>query len=354
MDRTDTEITFNEEGLCNHCLDAKKNLPLYTFTKEKESKNLDSLKEKILNQKRGKYDSILGLSGGVDSSYVALLAFRMNLNPLCVHFDNGWNSETAVENIYKIIDKTGFDLETYVINWPEFRDLQRSFFFAGVVDIEMLSDHAIFASMFKIRKKHKIKFVLSGTNYTTEHGMPSSWWWAKMDAKNIKSIQKKFGSKKIKDFPIMNYYKWELMKKFNLGGSFVEILNMINYSKKEAMGSLKKEFDWKYYGGKHFESIFTKFYQLYILPRKFNIDKRKPHLSALIRNEEIAREDAISELALKIDEKSVKFEKEYVLKKLGFSEEDFDEIMNTKPIPHDFYPNSRKNILMIKKIIGKK
>ena len=183
MDTSDKEISFNKNGICNHCLVADKELPKYHFTPEQEKENLRRIKEKLLSNKKGEYDSILGLSGGIDSSYSAYLGWKMGLNPLCVHFDNGWNSNIALSNINKIIDKTGFDLYTYVINWPEFKDLQRSFFKAGVIDIEMLTDHAIFASLFRLGRKSKLKYVLSGTNYATEHGMPFSWLWSKMDKK---------------------------------------------------------------------------------------------------------------------------------------------------------------------------
>ena len=343
MDVSDSNIVFNEEGICNHCLDAELKLPRYQFTKEEEDLNLISLKNKIISNKseKSEYDSILGLSGGVDSTYVAYLAYKMGLNPLCVHFDNGWNSETSVNNINKIIEKTKFDLDTYVINWPEFKDLQRSFLLAGVKDVELITDHAIFASLFKIRKKNKIKFVLSGTNYATEHGLPMDWIWAKTDKKNILSIHKKFGKKKIKSFPFISFLGWEIMTRMGIGGEFVEILNMVCYNKSKAMDIIKKEFSWEYYGGKHYESRFTKFYQTYILPKKFNIDKRKCHLSALIRNREMTREQALEKLQEPIiSTKELENDYNYVIKKLDFSKDEFDDIMTQKPIPHAFYGNN--------------
>ena len=245
-------------------LKQKKKFSLYKFSEEEEKLNLLKLKDDIIKRKKknSKYDSILGLSGGVDSSYVAYLAYKIGLNPLCVHFDNGWNSEIAVKNIKKIINKTKFDLTTYVIDWPEFRDLQRSFFKAGVIDIEMLSDHAIFASLFKLRKEYNLETVLSGTNYVTEHGLPFSWIWPKMDYTNIKSIHKKFGTIPIKSYPRMSNLKWLIMKNFDLGGIFEEPLNLVNYSKTKAMQTLKDFFDWEYYGGKHYESVLQNFIKL--------------------------------------------------------------------------------------------
>ena len=346
MDKTDPDIKFDTIGICNHCKDAEKKIHSYQFSSSESDVNLKNLAAKIKKRQRGEYDSILGLSGGVDSSYVAYLAKKMGLNPLCVHFDNGWNSDIAVKNIKNIIDVTGFDLYTYVIDWPEFRDLQRAFFKAGVVDIEMLTDHAIFASLFKIRSKHNITTVLSGTNYTTEHGMPKTWSWAKMDLRNIKSIQKKFGDMKIKSFPTMNTFYWLVMRKFNFGGTFDEPLNVVNFRKNDAMVVLSKEFSWQYYGGKHYESVFTKFYQAYILPTKFGIDKRKMHLSGLIRNKELSREEALSELHKPLyDENELRRDKAFILKKLGFTESEFNRIMLKKPIPHDFYPTDQTYIL---------
>jgi N-acetyl sugar amidotransferase len=340
MDTTDLDIQFTDLGLCNYCVEAETLIQKFKFTKENEFQNINTLKDEILKNKKGKYDCVVGLSGGVDSSYVAFLAKKMGLNPLCVHFDNGWNSELAVSNIKKIVDKCGFDLETYVIDWPEFKDLQRSFFKAGVVDIEMLTDHAIMATMFSLRKKHGIKYVLSGSNYVTEHGMPLSWLWRKQDLTNIKGIQKRFGTKKIKNFPTMNSIQYQIVKMFGLGGVYVEILNHVNYSKEIAMKVLEQEFGWQYYGGKHYESVFTKFYQAYYLPVKFGYDKRKVHLSAQIRNSEISRDNAIMELEKSFySDFELKNDLDYVLKKLSFTKEEFELIMKEKPKSHLDYPS---------------
>ncbi len=352
MDTSDKSIVFNEMGICNYCSSYEEKKMQYIFSDKKEEQNITDLKNRIFKRKRNKYDSLIGLSGGVDSSYLALLAFKMGLNPLCVHFDNGWNSDTALENIQKIISKTGYDLQTYVINWDEFRDLQRSFFKAGVIDIEMITDHAIFASLFKIRKKYKIKTVLSGTNFATEQDMPPNWSWYKMDAKNIKSIHKNFGELKLKTFPFMNSLKWEMIKRFQLGGIFEEPLNLINYSKNNAISELNSFFDWNYYGEKHYESVFTKFYQAYVLPVKFNIDKRKVHYSDLIRNKEISRDEALIKLSTPLypDKHEFNQEKAYILKKLGFSNEFFLEYMNSIPINHSYYKTDTKMINLLERL----
>lgn len=352
MDETDKGISFNSLGVCNYCNEHEKVRENYIFTSEQESQNLKTISNLLLKSKKGKYDCILGLSGGVDSSYLALLAHKMNLSPLCVHFDNGWNSEIAVSNINTIVKKYDFDLVTYVINWEEFKDLQRSFIKANVIDLEMLSDHAIFAALFKIRKQYDIKYVLSGTNFATEFGLPLSWIWSKMDWKNIKSIHKKYGTVQLKTYPRMSGLRWALISKFGLGGVFLELLNKVNYSKNAAINELK-QIGWQEYGGKHYESIITKFYQAYILPKKFNVDKRKFHLSALIRNNEISRNDAISIISKSTTElEDFSFEKEYFLKKLGFAEAEFDQYINSPAIDHIYYGSDRKLILFIKKIIA--
>jgi len=338
MDTTDREISFDSEGLCSHCSEANILLPKFHFTDDEEKLNLEIWPGIIKKSRRCEYDSIIGLSGGVDSSYVAYLAWKSGLKPLCVHFDNGWNSEISVSNINKIIEITGFDFTTYVIDWPEFRDLQRSFIRAGVVDIEMLTDHAIWAAMFQIRRKSRIKFVLTGTNYTSEHGMPQTWLWRKQDLRNIKAIHAQYGERKLKSFPTMSTLQLLMVESLGIGGKILQPLNLINYRKTAAMEILKSDFGWRYYGGKHYESIFTKFYQAYILPEKFGIDKRKAHLSALIRNHEMTKDEAIAELATpQYAPRELKQEKEYVLKKLGFTEAEFDSIIKSAPVPHDFY-----------------
>jgi N-acetyl sugar amidotransferase len=351
LDTTDPDIVFNEKGVCNYCDEFDE-----IFGKiEHNQQDLDNLIAEIKTEGAGKeHNCLLGLSGGVDSSYLAYLAYENGLNPLIVHFDNGWNSELAVSNIQKIVDKLGFGLETYVIDWKEFRDLQRAFIKASVVDIEMLTDHAIFAAMYKIARQNKIKYILSGTNYATESGMPPSWTWSKRDLRNIKAIHKRFGEEKLKTFPTLGKWKWLFLKYSGIGVTFVELLNYLDYKKSEAISILEKEFGWRYYGGKHYESIFTKFYQAYILPEKYGIDKRKAHLSSLIRNKEITRKEALEQLSLPLyTEQELVDDKRYVLKKLGFSEKEFDNIMKLPPCPHNFYPSSETLMNYLRTLRGK-
>lgn len=352
MDSSVPSIVFNQDGVCSYCEEFDKNISRYRFSEKESKSRLSLLAEKIKNAGKGKeFDSILGLSGGVDSSYVAYLAHKLGLRPLAIHFDNGWNSEISVSNIKKIVDRCGFDFETYVIDWEEFRDLQRSFLKASVLDIEMVTDHAIFGAMFHYAKKHKIRYILSGENFATEHGMPKTWVWRKQDIVNIRDIQRRFGILRLKSFPVVGSFRFAFIRKLGLGFNYIELLNNINYRKKDAMNVLKREFNWEYYGDKHYESVFTKFYQGYILPNKFEIDKRIVHWSALIRNGEITKEEAMEQVSKPIYSRTeLSADREFVLKKLGFSEDEFDNIMRLKPVPHDFYHSNKKMLDLFNRI----
>jgi N-acetyl sugar amidotransferase len=269
----------------------------------------------------------MGLSGGVDSTYIAWLAKELNLRPLAVHFDNGWNSELAVQNIENIVNKLGFDLFTYVINWEEFRDLQKAYLKASVIDIEAITDHAIFATLYRLAGEKKIKYILSGTNVHTEQTLPKSWVHPKADHINIKSIHRRFGTLPLKTFPFMDgkvkrYYHQII------GVRSVSLLNFVEYDKNKVKQLIEKELGWRDYGGKHYESIWTRFYQGYILPEKFKVDKRKAHLSDLIFGGQISKAEAIEELKKPIyDPEQFKVDYEFVLKKLGFTREEFEALM---------------------------
>lgn len=336
MDTSDPDIIFDGSGVCNHCLRATALSHKYVFTEADSSVRLGKLAAEIRASRHGRtYDCILGMSGGIDSSYVAYLAGQLGLTPLAVHFDNGWNSEIAVSNIKSIVQTLGFDLHTEVIDWEEFRDLQRAFLKASVIDIEMITDHAIFASMYRLARKHRIKYVLSGTNFRTEHTMPRSWYWRKQDLVNLKAIHRQYGELPLRTFPTLTTLRFQASRKLGLGQKFVEPLNNINYMRGAAMQTLSKLFGWRYYGGKHYESVFTKFYQAYVLPVKFAVDKRRAHFSDLIHNDEMTRGEAIAELEKPAYEAAaLESDKTYVLKKLGFSDLEFAALMSEKPRSH--------------------
>ena len=358
----DPDILINDDGVCNHCItfDFEFNKLPKGINREKE---LESIITKIKLKGIGrKYDCLLGVSGGVDSSYLAYLCSIYGLRPLIIHFDNGWNSELSVLNIQNLLDKLGFDFETLVINWDEFKDLQLSYFKAGVVDLEFPTDHAILASMFKIAKKHKIKFVLSGHNLVTEGTyLPKSWVHSKLDYLNLKDIHKQYGSIKLKTYPYLSFIK-RLYNFYNSQFEYIQLLNLVDYNKFEVKKKLVSELSWKDYGGKHFESIFTRFYQGYILPNKFNIDKRVFHYSCLVQSEQITREQAIKLLQEPIyDINLLESDKKYVLKKLNFNEATFEDYMRAPIRKHNEFKSEQKYwnkyffvIKQIKKVLFKK
>lgn len=327
----DPNITFDENGVCNYYYDYFKEYKRRKVSSGEEGRQLleEKIKEIKQNSKGKPYDCILGISGGVDSTYMAYLAKQYGLRVLLVHFDNGWDSELAVKNIENIVAKTGYDLYSLVVDWEEFKQLQIAYFKASVIDLEMPTDHAIIGTLYRLAAKHNVKYFLNGYNVVTEAILPRAWNYNKLDAVNMKDIYKKHGSsKKLTTYPFFDTY--EKKKYVSLGGiENVLFLNYTDYNKNEVKKLIIKEFDWKDYGGKHYESIFTRFYQGYILPTKFNIDKRKAHLSTLICSEQITKEEALKELEKPIyNHEQFLIDKEFVLKKLDFTEVCFEEIMN--------------------------
>jgi N-acetyl sugar amidotransferase len=344
MDTSDPGIDFDAAGVCRYCRHADLILPAMRFSPEESRQRLEALARRISRSSEGReYDSVIGLSGGVDSSYTAYVAHKAGLRPLAVHFDNGWDSELAVGNIQRIIEACGFDLVTYVIDWAEFRDLQRAFLKASVIDIEILTDHAIFAAMLNIAREHGIRYVLSGSNVATEHGLPDAWVWNKQDWTNIRAIHAMYGSVPLRSFPHLSTARWMLIRLLGRDIEVVEPLNLIRYRRDEAAAELEREFGWRDYGGKHHESLFTKFYQGYILPTKFGVDKRRVHLSDRIRNGELTREEALAILAAPLyPPQELARERDYVLMKLGFSDEEFAAIMAAPPRSHADFASDRR------------
>jgi len=344
MDTSDPGLRLDSNGVCRYCRTADRLLPRFQPSPEESERMLDALAARVRQAGAGReYDSVIGLSGGVDSSYTAHLAHRLGLRPLAVHFDNGWDSELAVGNIERIVQACDFDLLTYVIDWGEFRDLQRAFLKASVIDIELLSDHAIFAATLNIAREHGIRFVLSGSNFATEHGLPSAWIWNKQDWTNIRAIHRAYGSVPLRSFPHLTSAQWLMIQLFGRNLEVVEPLNLVRYRRDEAAATLIREYGWREYGGKHHESLFTKFYQGYILPTKFGVDKRRVHLSDRIRNGELTRDEAMAILERPpYAPLELAREREYVVKKLGFTDEEFTAIMATPPRSHAAFPSDRR------------
>lgn len=331
----DPDIRFDEKGISNYYYEYKAAEAERVFKGDAGRQQLEALAAEIKAAGKGQpYDCIMGLSGGVDSTYVALLAKKLGLRPLAVHFDNGWNSELSVMNIENIVSRLGLDLFTYVINWDEFKDLQLSYLKASVVDIEAITDHAIFATLYRLAGEKNIKYILSGTNVQTENTLPKSWIFPKTDHINIQSIHKAYGTVPLKTFPFMDAKVKRYYQKVK-GVRRVSVLDYADYNKRAVKELIQRELDWRDYGGKHYESIWTRFYQGYILPTKFKIDKRKAHLSDLIFGGQISKEEAMNELQLPIyNDVQQKTDYEFVLKKLDLTAEEFDAIMQTPPQSH--------------------
>ena len=325
--KDDPALELDDRGLCQHCRRFEADKRVFVREGEEGERMLADAVRLMKEEGAGKpYDCLIGVSGGVDSSYVAYMAHKLGLRALCVHFDNGWNSELAVKNIENMVARLGFDLYTYVIDWQEFRDLQLAYLRASVVDIEVLTDHAIYGSTFRIAKERQIKYVIGGNNVATEGVLPYHWTYNKKDHVNIRAIHRAFGQGKIKSFPFLD----RKMKKFIAGSgvTFINYLNWMPYEKDEVKRTLIRELEWRDYGGKHYESIWTRFYQGYILPEKFGIDKRKAHYSSLICAGQMTREQALEEMKQPAyDPALLREDRAFVLKKLGLSEQDFEEIM---------------------------
>lgn len=344
LDTTVPHITFDDQGVCNFCdyYVNEANVVVNKsddFKKQELNRLVDTIKK---DGKKHEYDCILGVSGGVDSTYLALLVKEYGLRPLVVHFDNGWNSELAVSNIENIVNKLGYDLHTFVMDWEEFKDIQLAYLKASVVDIEVPTDQFIFAALNKLAKQYKIKYILSGHNVVTESINPAGWVYKhKFDLRNLVQIHKKFGQTKLKKLPkfgIYHQYYYQTV----LGIKTVGLLNYVSYNKQKVKETIAKELDWRDYGGKHYESIFTRFYQGHILPKKFNVDKRKSHLSNLIMSGQISRNEALKELegpTYPIEQQLE--DREYVIKKFNLSESTFDDIMHQSPVPHEHFGTDR-------------
>ena len=339
MDITDRYIEFDENGVCNHCLQFDEKVKPQILTWEQKEQKLKELVAEIKSAGKGrKYDCIAGLSGGMDSSYVLYLAKKHGLRTLVVHFDNGWDSELAIKNIENIVKGTGFDYYNYIVDWREFRNLQLAYFKASVVDIEVPTDMGIFSLLPKVASKYNVKYILFGENIETENIMGKDWNFThKMDRGNLLAINKKFGNTKLKTFPMVTpleryYYNFKGIKQVNIltySECCYDIIKKV----------LLQEFGWKDYGVKHGESTFTKFYQSYVLPEKFGFDKRRAHLSNMICSGQISREDAIKRIKKPVyTEAELKEDYEYVLKKLKLSRDEFEEILARPIKSHYDYP----------------
>ena len=343
MDASVPDISFDEKGICNYCTEYLEvcGHVLHDSADVKEAK-LQALVDKVKKDGAGKkYDCIVGVSGGVDSSWVLVRAVQLGLRPLAVHMDNGWNSELAQHNIATLVQRLGVDLHTQVIDWHEYRKLMQAFFDANVIDVELLYDNAAVAVNYREAERYGIRHILAGTNSATEGmRMPETWNWNKFDKKNIASIGKRFSNVRLRSFPAigtLDFFRFRFLR----GIRWVSVLDLMPYNKADVLRELQEKYGYKPYPYKHYESIFTRFYQAYILPNKFGVDKRKLHLGTLVASGQMNREEALADLqkiAYK-DEAQLNEDKQYFLKKMGWTEKQLDEYIQRPEVKHSAYPS---------------
>jgi N-acetyl sugar amidotransferase len=326
MDTTDSKITFDENGICDHCITFKNFIEPFWRTDDRGKTKLEELVKKIKKEGQTKdFDCMMGMSGGIDSSYLLYkMVTEFGLRPLVFHVDAGWNSQIAVNNIERLVDGLGLDLYTEVINWEEMKDLQLAFFKSGVPHVDVPQDHAFFATMYKFASKYKIKTILTGGNYSTECVRnPLEWMYYQSDSIQLNDIYKKHGTGKLNDYPITNILWHKIWLPYFKGIKLYRPLDFIPYSKDEAMETLVEKFGYQKYPQKHFESRFTRFYEGFWLPQRFGYDTRKVQFSSLILTNQMTREEALEKLQNEsYTEEQIKEDFEYVSNKLGITTEE--------------------------------
>ena len=350
MDTTDSKITFDNKGVCDHCNTFYTDILPKWHTDEKGHHALEEIIVKIKKEGKGKdFDCLMGMSGGIDSSYLLyIMVEKYGLRPLVFHVDAGWNSQIAVNNIERLVDGLGLDLYTEVINWEEIKDLQLAFFKSGVSHIDTPQDHSFFATMYKFASKHKIKHILTGGNYSTECVRnPLEWMYYQSDSIQLRDIYKQHGTGKLKDYPITNILWHKVYLPYIKNIKLIRPLDFVPYNKDEAMQLLVDKFGYQKYPQKHFESRFTRFYESYWLPKKFGFDTRKVQYSSLILTNQMTREEALERLLKPAyDPKTIKQEFEYIATKLGISTKELQSYMDAPNKTYKDY-KSQDNIYNI-------
>lgn len=343
MDTTDSKITFDEHGVCDHCRNFDTHIKPYWKPKENDFAGLEKLASKIRKAGKGQeYDCILGLSGGADSSYLAYIAKEvMHLRPLAFVVDTGWNLNVAVENIEKIVKGLDLDMYTEVINWKEMADLQLSFFKASISSQDFPQDHAIFSALYNYAVKHHIKYVLTGSNSATEFIRPPMQWIHMNDLRMAKDIHRQFGQRELKTYPTCRILKYKVLYKLWYGMNRVYPLDYVVYDKAQAEDLLHEKYGWTKYANKHYENVFTRFFEGYYMPHKFGFDTRKNVLSNEILAGTKTREEALEILSQPpYDPEQAELDKAYIAKKLGVTTEEFEEIIARPNKTPEDYKNS--------------
>lgn len=349
MDSSDKTLKFDEEGVCEYCINFKENIEPNWFPNQKGIDMMMPLIDKIKHEGKNKdHDCIIGLSGGLDSSYATYVAVeKFGLRPLIFHCDAGWNSDISTSNIEKLVKKLDLDLVTHVINWEEMKDLQRAFFKSQVSFVDQAQDLGLFSSMYNFAMKHNFKYVITGGNNSTECIRECiDWTYFSTDTRHVKDIHKKFGEKDLKTFPMCDIFKYQLYFRFVKGMKVIKILDNYPYIKNEAINELKEKFDWTPYKMKHYESRFTRFYESYWTPKKHGFDKRRAYLSSEILTGQISREEALERISKsELSEEEMNNDFRFVAKKLDWTEEEFREIFNGK---NKSFKNYKNNLFWIK------
>jgi N-acetyl sugar amidotransferase len=342
MDTTDTSIVFDVKGVCDHCNTFESNIKPYWHTDKKGRKKLEELVIKIKTEGKGKdFDCLMGMSGGIDSSYLLhIVTKEFGLRPLVFHVDAGWNSQIAVNNIERLVEGLGLDLYTEVINWEEMKELQLAFFKSGVPHIDVPQDHAFFATMYKFASRHNIKYILTGGNYSTECVRnPLEWMYYQSDSIQLRDIFKKHGKGELRDYPVSNILWHKVYLPYIKGVKLFRPLDFVPYHKDKAMEFLVNEYGYQKYPQKHFESRFTRFYEGFWLPERFGYDTRKVQYSSLILTGQMTREEAIEKLKTPVyTEDQVKEDFEFVANKLGIP---IDELWSYFHAPKKTYKDYR-------------
>lgn len=355
MDTTDSKITFDANGVCDHCISFKNDVLPNWHTDERGRAELDKIVAQMKQDGKNRdFDCIMGMSGGADSSYMLHIVVKdFGLRPLVFHVDGGWNSQIAVNNINVMIEKLGLDLYTEVINWEEMKDFQLSYFKSGLANIDVPQDHAFVATLYNFAEKHKIKYILNGFNYATECVRnPMEWLYYGTDMAQIKDIRKHFGTIPLKTYPFSSILRHKFYLRYIKRVQVVKPLNYFPYIKADAMKFLEKEYGWQPYPQKHFESRFTKFYEGYWLPQKFGYDTRKVQFSSLILSGQMTREEALEKLAVPaLSDDEVKQEFEYVANKLGITVKELQGYFDAPNKTHKDYKNQEKMFVLGAKVL---